>query len=106
MFGVRAMATAGSLAVLLAGRALAGCGVGAMFSVGPLLVAELAPEAWRGTLVSLLVEVGVTGGLLLSYVAAWAFSAEAGGRFAMLAAGLALAVPLGALSVLLLLLSA
>jgi SP family arabinose:H+ symporter-like MFS transporter len=58
-----------TVAVLLAGRFLAGLAVGASMVV-PLYVAEIAPAARRGVLVTL-VQIGIVTGIFLAYVTDW-----------------------------------
>jgi sugar porter (SP) family MFS transporter len=85
---------ANSVATLIAGRFLVGCGIG-LTSVGaPMYIAEVSPARIRGTFVSLF-QLAVTIGILLSYiVCAMLASAEAWRWMLGLAAvpGLALAI--------------
>lgn len=59
-------ASHGSQALLLAGRAIGGVGVGAASMVVPLHVAEAAPPHIRGALVGIY-EIGVSGGTLIGF---------------------------------------
>jgi len=58
--------------VLMVGRVLCGVAVGAGIMIAPLYISELSPKALRGTLVSFF-EVAINVGILLGYVAGWAF---------------------------------
>lgn len=85
---------ANSVATLIAGRFLVGCGIG-LTSVGaPMYIAEVSPARIRGTFVSLF-QLAVTVGILLSYVVCALFAPAAAWRWMLgLAAvpGLALAI--------------
>lgn len=74
VFAVAALACAfaGGLWPLLAARTVLGLAVGAATLVAPLYVAETAPAAWRGALVSLF-QLAITLGILLAYVANYVF---------------------------------
>ena len=67
------MALARSYAVLILGRVVTGFGVGTGLTVAPHYMAELSPKGVRGALVSLN-EVSINIGLVLGFVAGWAFS--------------------------------
>lgn len=84
--GAFVSAIAPSGLVLLAGRLVVGMGVGAISVAGPLYIAEIAPTARRGTLVSVF-QLMVTIGILLAYVGNELFAAEADGWRLLLAAG-------------------
>jgi sugar porter (SP) family MFS transporter len=85
---------ANSVATLIAGRFLVGCGIG-LTSVGaPMYIAEVSPPRIRGTFVSLF-QLAVTVGILLSYVVCTLLASAAAWRWMLgLAAvpGLALAI--------------
>ena len=59
-------------AVLMVGRTLCGVAVGAGIMIAPLYISELSPKKLRGRLVSFF-EVAINVGILLGYVAGWAF---------------------------------
>ena len=66
LLGSLGMGLAPTFATLLAGRFLAGCGVGMIGVAGPLYLVEMAPAAHRGTLVTaneILVCLGCLGAL-------------------------------------------
>ncbi|ERN13382.1 probable polyol transporter 4 [Amborella trichopoda] len=71
--GVVLMAIAPSFKVLLAGRILAGIGVGFGGVIALIYIAEISPAASRGTLTSI-PEILVNFGILLGYVSNYAFS--------------------------------
>lgn len=64
--------TAQGFAVLMVGRTLCGIAVGAGIMIAPLYISELSPKDLRGRLVSFF-EVAINIGILLGYVAGWAF---------------------------------
>ena len=66
-------ALAGSLGVLLCGRLLVGVGIGGASMLTPLYLAEIAPAARRGALVSFS-QLAVTVGILVSYLVGYALS--------------------------------
>ncbi len=66
-------ALAGSLGVLLCGRLLVGIGIGGASMLTPLYLAEIAPAARRGALVSFS-QLAVTVGILVSYLVGYALS--------------------------------
>lgn len=59
-------------AVLMVGRTLCGVAVGGGIMIAPLYISELSPKSLRGRLVSFF-EVAINVGILLGYVAGWAF---------------------------------
>lgn len=74
VLGAIAMALAGAAPVLVAGRFVAGVGVGVTTSVAASFVAECAPASARGRYASLAPLAG-TAGILASYVLSLALSA-------------------------------
>src|SRR5262245_17240205 len=68
-------AFANSVATLVAGRFLVGCGIGLTSVGGPMYIAEASPARVRGSFVSLF-QLAVTVGILMAYIAA-ALLAEA-----------------------------
>ena len=78
--GAALMATAPSLELLVAGRALYGGGIGFAMHGAPIYIAETAPPSVRGAFISAK-EAFIVGGILLGYVAgAVLVDAEAGWR--------------------------
>eukprot|EP00054_Salpingoeca_dolichothecata_P026737 m.192771 g.192771 ORF g.192771 m.192771 type:complete len:580 (-) comp25752_c0_seq3:82-1821(-) len=73
ILGSGLMAFAESFDVMLIGRIVTGFAVGCGLTIAPLFGAELAPKSVRGSLVSLS-EVAINLGILLGYVAGFAFS--------------------------------
>eukprot|EP00747_Dinoflagellata_sp_TGD_P208276 gnl/TRDRNA2_/TRDRNA2_81792_c0_seq1.p1 gnl/TRDRNA2_/TRDRNA2_81792_c0~~gnl/TRDRNA2_/TRDRNA2_81792_c0_seq1.p1 ORF type:complete len:467 (+),score=59.64 gnl/TRDRNA2_/TRDRNA2_81792_c0_seq1:249-1649(+) len=73
LVGNSMMAFAPSYIVLVAGRGIAGLAVGIALVTGPLYTAETAPARIRGMLVAS-VDVSYNVGILLGYVAGFAFS--------------------------------
>lgn len=71
--GAAAMAAAPSYEVLMVGRIITGVGVGTGLTIAPLYMAELSPKRIRGALVSMN-EVAINVGILLGFVAGYAFS--------------------------------
>lgn len=65
--GSTLQALASSIGVLIAGRALVGVGVGATAAVTPLYLAEIAPPATRGAVVTTN-SIAITGGQLIATV--------------------------------------
>lgn len=65
--GAALMAGAPELSVLLLGRFVYGGGIGFAMHAAPIYIAETAPTAVRGTLISLK-EAFIVGGILLGYV--------------------------------------
>ncbi len=60
--------TSSSLMVFIIFRLIGGLGVGAAAMVSPMYIAEIAPTAWRGRLVSLY-QLAIVTGILLAYLA-------------------------------------
>ncbi|HJW70453.1 MAG TPA: sugar porter family MFS transporter [Candidatus Binatia bacterium] len=60
-------AVANSVATLIAGRFLVGCGIGLTSVGGPMYIAEASPARVRGTFVSLF-QLAITVGILLAYI--------------------------------------
>ncbi|XP_062202528.1 polyol transporter 5-like [Phragmites australis] len=73
LVGPLAMALAGGYAVLMAGRFIAGVGVGYALVIAPVYAAEIAPASSRGLLTSL-PEIFINSGVMLSYVSNFVFS--------------------------------
>ncbi|TKY44640.1 Polyol transporter 5 [Spatholobus suberectus] len=73
LIGAILMGLAPSFPFLLAGRVVAGIGVGYSLMISPVYVAELSPALTRGFLTSL-PEVFISVGILLGYVSNYAFS--------------------------------
>ncbi|RYO77771.1 hypothetical protein DL764_010183 [Monosporascus ibericus] len=73
VLGAVMQAASARVAGMVAGRAVVGLAVGAASFVTPLYVAELAPAAHRGRLVTVNV-LCVTLGQVVAYVAGWAFT--------------------------------
>ncbi|PON50562.1 Sugar/inositol transporter [Parasponia andersonii] len=73
LMGALLMGLAPSFLFLLAGRVVAGVGVGYALMIAPVYTAELSPAMSRGLLTSL-PEVFITFGILLGYVLNYAFS--------------------------------
>uniref|UniRef100_A0A0D9XZT1 Major facilitator superfamily (MFS) profile domain-containing protein n=1 Tax=Leersia perrieri TaxID=77586 RepID=A0A0D9XZT1_9ORYZ len=73
LVGPLVMALAGGYAALMAGRFVAGIGVGYALVIAPVYAAEIAPASSRGFLSSL-PEIFINGGVMLSYVSNFAFS--------------------------------
>ncbi|MQL83361.1 hypothetical protein Taro_015855 [Colocasia esculenta] len=71
--GALIMGLAPSYAVLMVGRFVAGIGVGFAFMIAPVYTAEVAPTSIRGLLTSL-AEVFINGGILIGYIANFAFA--------------------------------
>lgn len=65
--------TNGSLGMVIAGRFIAGIGIGQTTIVGPTYLAEIAPGAFRGLAVSVFAGM-VYFGTMLAYFAAWGSS--------------------------------
>jgi sugar porter (SP) family MFS transporter len=95
MFIVGSLATAmaPSLGWLIAGRLFIGSAIGIASFVAPLYLAEIAPAAIRGALVSLN-QVAITVGILLAYLVDYAF-AYPGGWHWMFGLGVVPALALG-----------
>ncbi|CAL9064638.1 polyol transporter 5-like [Musa acuminata AAA Group] len=71
--GALVMALAPNYAILMAGRFVAGVGVGYAFMIAPVYAAEVAPASSRGFLTSF-PEVFINFGVLLGYVSNFAFA--------------------------------
>ena len=71
--GSFAMAFANSYRNLLLGRYVQGFGIGAGLLISPMFISEIAPPAFRGSLVTLS-EVSLSVGILLAYIANFALS--------------------------------
>ena len=71
--GALLMGLAPSYPILMAGRAVAGIGVGYSLMIAPVYTAEISPAMTRG-LLSSLPEVFITVGILLGYVVNYALS--------------------------------
>ncbi|KAH6847898.1 general substrate transporter [Chaetomium sp. MPI-CAGE-AT-0009] len=68
--GAAAQACSSSVAAMVLGRAVVGMAVGAASFVVPLYIAELAPAAFRGRLVTMNV-IFITLGQVVAYVVGW-----------------------------------
>ncbi len=73
VLGALGSAFAPSLVVLLAGRAVVGVAIGIASMLTPLYLAEIAPKAQRGAIVSLN-QFCITFGILVSYLADYALT--------------------------------
>ncbi|CAM0880044.1 unnamed protein product [Alopecurus aequalis] len=71
--GAAVMTLAPSFAVLMAGRLLAGIGIGFGLMVAPVYISEISPAALRGSLASF-PEIFISFGILLGYVSNLAFA--------------------------------
>lgn len=78
VLGAAMQAASPTVAAMVAGRSVVGAAVGAASFVIPLYIAELAPAAHRGRLVTMNV-LFVTLGQVVAYIVGWAF-AEYGAR--------------------------
>lgn len=78
VLGAVLQAVSSSVFLMVVGRSIVGAGVGAASFVTPLYIAELAPAAHRGRLVTMN-NLFVTLGQVVAYVVGWAF-AEYGSR--------------------------
>lgn len=74
LVGPLIMTLASGYAALMAGRFIAGIGVGYALVIAPVYAAEIAPASSRG-LLSSLPEIFINTGVMLSYVSNFAFSA-------------------------------
>src|ERR671916_862541 len=79
-FGALAVAFDPSVAFIVLGRFLLGLGVGLASMIVPLYIAEIAPAARRGALVSLN-QLMITIGILLSYIVGVIFTPIEGWRY-------------------------
>jgi len=91
--GALVSALAVSLPMLLAGRLLVGVGIGGASMLTPLYLAEIAPAARRGALVSFN-QLAITSGILLSYLVGYALASSGAWRW-MLGLGAGPGVILG-----------
>ena len=80
LFGLSAVGAsqAGTLVTFVAFRIVGGLGVGAAAIVSPLYIAETAPAAWRGRLVSLY-QLAIVFGILLAYLCNYVFASRVDG---------------------------
>src|SRR5215207_3407181 len=78
--GALAVAFAPSVAFIVVGRFLLGLGVGLASMIVPLYIAEIAPAARRGALVSLN-QLMITVGILVSYIVGVIFTPIEGWRY-------------------------
>lgn len=78
ILGALIQAVSPSVAVMVAGRSVVGAAVGAASFVTPLYIAELAPAAHRGRLVTMNI-LFVTLGQVVAYAVGWALSERAAG---------------------------
>ncbi|KAI4350858.1 hypothetical protein L6164_005265 [Bauhinia variegata] len=101
LIGAVLMGVAPSFAFLLAGRTVAGIGVGYALMIAPVYTAELSPAMNRGFLTSL-PEVFITLGILLGYIINYSLSSlpqNLGWRVMLgLAAAPAIAIALGVIA--------
>jgi len=80
LFGLSAIGAgqADTLATFVAFRIVGGLGVGAAAILSPLYIAETAPAAWRGRLVSLY-QLAIVFGILLAYLCNYVFASRVNG---------------------------
>ena len=82
--GASIQAYSSTVAAMVVGRCIIGAGVGAASFVVPLYIAEMAPAAHRGQLVTMNV-LFITSGQVVAYIVGWLFStygsAESGWRW-------------------------
>ncbi|RMD41120.1 hypothetical protein DV735_g3973, partial [Chaetothyriales sp. CBS 134920] len=71
-------ALTGTVAGMIAGRAVVGLAVGSASLITPLYISELAPSHLRGRLVTVSL-LFITGGQVVAYLVGWAFSAVPAG---------------------------
>ncbi|EYB24894.1 hypothetical protein SNK05_007256 [Fusarium graminearum] len=71
--GALLQAWSSTVPIMVAGRCIIGAGVGAASFVVPLYIAEVAPAAHRGRLVTLNI-MFITLGQVIAYIVGWAFS--------------------------------
>ncbi|KAB5586010.1 general substrate transporter [Coniochaeta sp. 2T2.1] len=71
--GAVLQAWSGSVALMVVGRAIVGAAVGAASFVIPLYIAELAPAAYRGRLVTVNI-LFITLGQVIAYIVGWIFA--------------------------------
>ena len=86
MVGSLASAAAGTLALLLVGRVVVGIAIGVSSMLTPLYLAEMAPPARRGAIVSLN-QLCITLGILVSYLAGYGLAGFGDGWRWMLGLG-------------------
>ena len=80
MAGALVCCAAGSVPVLMVGRVVVGAGIGLASSVVPLYISEIAPANARGWQVSLF-QLAITVGILVAYIADYAFAASGNWRW-------------------------
>ncbi|KAI1804527.1 general substrate transporter [Daldinia bambusicola] len=73
VFGAVVQAMSATVPGMVFGRSIVGAAVGAASFVTPLYIAELAPPAYRGMLVTMNV-LSITAGQVVAYVIGWIFS--------------------------------
>lgn len=78
LVGAATQALAGTVAVMVIGRAAVGAAVGLASCATPLYITELAPAEMRGRLVTIQ-SLFITGGQVVAYLIGWAFATTAGG---------------------------
>ena len=78
--GAVVCSAAGSDPVLIVGRVVVGAGIGLASSVVPLYISEIAPADARGWQVSLF-QLAITVGILVAYMADYAFAASGSWRW-------------------------
>jgi len=78
--GALVCAAASSIQILILGRVVVGMGIGLASSVVPLYISEISPAKARGWQVSLF-QLAVTVGILVAYVADYAFTPSAAWRW-------------------------
>jgi sugar porter (SP) family MFS transporter len=78
--GALVCAFAGSIQILVLGRVMVGMGIGLASSVVPLYISEISPAKARGLQVSLF-QLAITVGILVAYLADYAFTPSSGWRW-------------------------
>ncbi len=78
--GALVCAFAGSIQILVFGRVMVGMGIGLASSVVPLYISEISPAKARGLQVSLF-QLAITVGILVAYLADYAFTPSSGWRW-------------------------
>lgn len=73
MFGALVQALSTTVTGMVLGRSIVGAAVGAASFVTPLYIAELAPPAYRGMLVTMNV-LSITLGQVVAYIIGWIFA--------------------------------
>src|SRR4051794_13329634 len=81
--GTAVAASATSIEMLVAGRAVLGVAIGLSSSVVPVYIAEISPERRRGGFVALF-QLAITIGIFLAYVVNYAFASIHGWRWMFL----------------------